>query len=254
MPDTNPVSYLPAATSVAALAMIASKAHEHTGGGVWWRGHASHDWQLVPHVFRTPEMAAKEKNLALRFLTKAGTRHGKCPDLNDVAGWMFLMQHYGLPTRLLDWSESILVAAYFASSELLDGDGEIWSLLPYHMNNEQLGTAEIPLPYNSKIQPLFQAAMGKAEIDKDQAVAVFPLESDARMLAQSGTYTIHSSGVPLDELANANKFLMRVLVPAAAKSTLAREIWNLGIRRSHLFPDLQNLSAELKEAEFDVNF
>lgn len=254
MPDTNPVSLLPPATGVAALAMIASQAHAHTGGGVWWRGHASREWQLVPHVFRTPEMAAKEKNLVLRFLTKAGTRYARCPDLKDAAGWMFLMQHYGLPTRLLDWSESILVAAYFACSEHSDRDGEIWSLLPYHLNNEQIGRAEIPLPYNSRIQPLFQAAMGKAEIEDDQAVAVFPLESDPRMLAQCGTYTIHSSRVPLDELPNAHKFLMRVPVPAAIKAALSSELWNLGIRRSHLFPDLQNLATELKEAKFDVNF
>ena len=234
--------------------MIAAQAHKITGGGVWWRGHASSEWQLIPQVFRTKEMAAKEKSLILRFLTKAGTRYPSCPSLNDNAGWMFLMQHYGLPTRLLDWSESILVAAYFACLDQSDRDGEIWCLLPYHLNNEKIGSAEIPLPYNTKIQPFFQAVMGKNEIEGDQAVAVFPLESDPRMLAQRGTYTIHSSPIPLNELPNAQKFLLRVPVPATLKATLSKELWNLGIRRSHLFPDLQNLAAELKEANFDINF
>jgi hypothetical protein len=254
MPDITSVPLLPPATGVAALAIIASQAHKATGGGVWWRGHAANEWVLRPGVFRTPEIAAAEKNLALRFLAKAGTRYPNCPTLSDNAGWMFLMQHYGLPTRLLDWSESILVAAYFACIDHSDRDGEIWCLLPYLLNKERIGNAEIPLPYNSKIQPLFQAAMGKDEIKDDQAVAVFPLESDARMLAQRGTYTIHSSSVPLNELPNAQTFLLRVPVPASYKANLSRELWNLGIRRSHLFPDLQNLAAELKEAKFDINF
>jgi hypothetical protein len=42
-----------------------------------------------------------------------------------IAG-LGIVQHYGYPTRLLDWSESALVAAFFACAERLDEDGEIW--------------------------------------------------------------------------------------------------------------------------------
>jgi len=252
--DSNDIPFLPNATDISTLARIGNKVQEMAVRDVWWRGHACCDWQLVPHVFRNDKRAANEKNLMLRFITKAATRHEDCPDPSDGAGWMFLMQHYGLPTRLLDWSESILVAAYFASTERLDQDGEIWSLLPYHLNNEQLGSPELPLPYSSHVRRFFEAAFGKATIDQDEAVAVVPLEADVRMLAQCGTYTIHSSNRPMDQLPHASKYLMRVPVPAKTKQSLAKELWNVGIRRSNLFPDLQNLAAELKERSLHATF
>ena len=55
-----------------------------------------------------------ELRLLRKFRARAHLRHHTCPDYFDYFGWLSLMRHYGLPTRLLDWSESPLVAAYFA--------------------------------------------------------------------------------------------------------------------------------------------
>jgi hypothetical protein len=48
------------------------------------------------------------------------------PDDEDIVGWWQLMQHYKAPTRLLDWSTSPYVAAYFAVTENPDKDGAVW--------------------------------------------------------------------------------------------------------------------------------
>ena len=106
----------------------------------WFRGHALDAWALLPRVRRdhTPE---QQRYLTNEFRPRAAMRYAHPPDADDYAGWLALMQHYGLPTRLLDWSRSPLVAAYFAtekchrhSSGEPAGDACIWALAPMELN------------------------------------------------------------------------------------------------------------------------
>ena len=75
---------------------------------VWFRGHANAAWTLVPSLYRPPYKLEHEPTLMTRFKQNA------LPLLNFRPGtsweWMFLMRHHGCPTRLLDWTESPLVA------------------------------------------------------------------------------------------------------------------------------------------------
>jgi hypothetical protein len=50
------------------------------------------------------------------------------PPQGDVVAWWILMQHHGAPTRLLDWTKSQYVAAYFAVRDHFDQDGIIWAV------------------------------------------------------------------------------------------------------------------------------
>ena len=80
---------------------------------MWWRGQVSRGtekdpWNLRPKVFRRKSSTGlSEGQLIQRFRERAATRHPRIP--SDKVDWLFLMQHYGLPTRLLDWSKSPLV-------------------------------------------------------------------------------------------------------------------------------------------------
>src|SRR5580765_7717482 len=80
---------------------------------LWFRGHRDSRWSLLPAIKRG-YLADDERNFSNRFRSRAGTRHEMLPNYDDLPSWLSLMQHYGVPTRLLDWTSSPLIALYFA--------------------------------------------------------------------------------------------------------------------------------------------
>ena len=87
---------------------------------VWFRGHGDKSWRLEPALSRQDKLAA-EIQLMKRFKQNAFQFLPHVPQ--GEWEWMFLMQHYGVPTRLLDWTESPLVGLYFALLEDCFKDG-----------------------------------------------------------------------------------------------------------------------------------
>jgi hypothetical protein len=216
----------------------------------WFRGHTQQkDRPLVASVHRYFN-AAEERQLVLQFQAGAVGRTSHCPAGDDFGSWLVLMQHYGLPTRLLDWTRSLIVAAYFAVvHEPINEDAAIWLLAPERLN------MLVPEPIDGicllnghvaapQVRSLAEAAFREVPC-KSELYAVLSQDLDMRVLVQSGAFTIHASGVPLDEHPRAQEFLARFDVPAASRTAFQEELSAMGARRSLLFPDLHNLAREL---------
>jgi hypothetical protein len=217
---------------------------------VWYRGEPSVEMILRPRVFREEKSARAESSNFVRFLIGARSRYASCPADDDFASWLALMQHYGVPTRLLDWSESVLVATYFSvSDERFDSkDGRIWLLNPGKLNEVTLGSAkQVCYLRAPQVQPLLHAAFRQDAGPIEQVVAVSAPELDLRLLLQHGRFTLHGSDHPLDEHEKRAEFLRKITIPAIAKQSIRRQLSWIGIRGSTLFPDLGSLARDIRE-------
>ena len=142
---------------------IAMKVHNEWRALPWWRGQPEPK-PLIAGVFRlNPSKFPPtfEQNLALQFMSRAPMRHANCPAHRDYAAWLFLMQHYRVPTRLLDWTESALFATFFAVEDKSSPVGELWVLNPVVLNQTQLGTAYLSVPEDPRVEPMFVGAFAQ---------------------------------------------------------------------------------------------
>lgn len=233
--------------SVAALLEALPRAFDHpTMRRDWFRGHSDAAWPLIPSVHRrySPK---DEVDLTATFRLKAPTRHSSCPANGDFARWLCLMQHFGLPTRMLDWTESPVVALFFAiTAEPKECPACLWCLSPADLNVISTGRSSVAVLAHDRVSALLQPAFLGGE-SPDTAVAVLGQDVDLRMTMQQACFTLHGGPTSLEALPNAETFLCKFSIPANARERLRKELWLLGMRRSALFPDIGNLAIELAQ-------
>src|SRR5712664_127790 len=117
-------------------------ARERTGtskGSAWYRGIHDGRHQLLPSLLRLRNRHHQaEMNMFADFWTMI-----EGVDISDNWQRLSFMQHYGVPTRLLDWTSDINIALYFAlnrPNSVKSGDPCIWVMNPFKLNELYCGT------------------------------------------------------------------------------------------------------------------
>ncbi len=239
-------------TDIHGLFNIAESTQNSFGSEVWWRGQSDLNRRLTPHVYREGKPFDLERTLAAKFIVMAPSRYAQCPINRDWPNWLFLMQHHGLPTRLLDWTESILIAAYFAVGKYPEEPAALWALLPGVLNELQVKTRALMSPGNPETKALFDAPFDRTTEKSDKIVAVMTNQIDSRMMVQLSGFTIHGSRSPLGSINKGAQFLVKYEIPATAKKKIKNQLGMVGIMEANLFPDLDHLASDLASRTYKL--
>jgi FRG domain len=240
----------------------------------WFRGHSRMHGTLTPSIFRPAfhdavlrtVRPALEMEMIYSFKRDAPTLSREpLPDMSDELGWLYVMQHYGAPTRLLDWTENLLVALYFAVLSNDEEDGEVWAMLPWALNEAAgIGWAMPLVEKDTRVRYLiaepfwngsYEALAAHHGLEQPQLrpVAFLPYRQFPRMLAQASTFTIHplpQEAHRIEDCLTDEKHLVRYRIPGEAKFDLRQKLASLGINHRVLFPDYEGLSRHvIRQAE-----
>jgi hypothetical protein len=215
---------------------------------LWYRGHGDYRWRLCPRVLRYRRCATRERAIALlsQFKQMAPRRLPHPLPSGDLE-WMQTAQHYGLPTRLLDWTMSRSVALYFACLHP-DVDGVVSLLDPLALNAASLAGQRVILDGKSEpetVAPYLYLGAPQDELGV-RTVAIAPPQSNERIACQKGTFTLHGShrlALTLEEAPT----LIAVPILRRHKRCLMRELRDTDTDRAALFPEPEHLCKHLCE-------
>lgn len=238
-------------SSIQDLLIELANDNEDYSGAIWYRGQADVAWNLIPGYLRLAA-APSESTLIKKFKQSAAMLLNNTP--KESFDWLFLMQHYGVPTRLLDWSESPLVALYFAvenHAEYENKNAALWSLRPSEMNkNAGINNADeaffIPSFEDIELSNYTVEALGQNTRTQLMPLATIATRNNARIQAQHGVFTIHHhENTPVENVGDSSH-VIKYTIPNDNKEEILKQLSLLGVTKFQLFPELASIGDIIK--------
>ncbi|WP_258832393.1 FRG domain-containing protein [Peribacillus frigoritolerans] len=217
-------------------------------GLVWFRGHSNSTYSLDSGLFRLKIGTQIKEYIELELqMFHYFKSLGYLQDLEERNDWtiVYSMQHHGLRTRLLDWSESFVVALFFATLGWNKGDCCIWMVNPEKLNQESIGVSQIKLPIKNDFIKKHSELNLKSR-------AIFPNKSNQRIVAQHGVFTVQGNSLkPLEsefgDILYKNGGLKKINLPMEIREDVYHFLRLNGINHFSLFPDLDGLSRHIND-------
>ncbi|MGE3819588.1 MAG: FRG domain-containing protein [Isosphaeraceae bacterium] len=213
--------------------------------GAFYRGHSNGKYQLIPSLLRNPGTPGTEHNLYHECFARANHLMA-----NESTSWQRLafFQHYGIPTRLLDWTESLGVALFFAVQDNPQKP-HIWIINAFMLNKGNKVSAEprILMPGLDVLPDYYDCFV---RVDKPSPwphnLPLFmqiPWTTE-RLRAQSGFFTFHPGPEEMEKVSS--DYARRVEIPDDAIPGVQRFLELAGISEYTVFPDFVGLADFLR--------
>jgi hypothetical protein len=227
-------------TSLADYIQIISSTVSGTGK-FWFRGHEEATHSLTPSALRYNKEEDRQTalNLMSDFKRVAEIRLERPPEPKDELKWAQIAQHYGLPTRLLDWTESATTALYFACLKP-DSDGVVFVLNPVDLNrrSDRLKPSILDPQRDEEIILRYLKSGARKAEHGNFPRAINPVWNSERLILQKGVFTLHGSRFSLDK--GKIPSLVAVLILREFKSQLLLQLQRVGVDEMTLFPELEH--------------
>lgn len=217
-------------------------------GHYFFRGVRDSSYALIPSIarqkwyceIRSADRIDSERSILNEFRNRSLGISGK----NYENSWecLALAQHHRLPTRLLDWSTSLLVALYFACERDIKSDGQ----LSEYTSDE----CAVYLAHSKETIPRTELCFDPLECNKVGFVAIPQVTQ--RLVVQRGIFSIDED--PLTSFDEAfenteNAHITKVLISGEIRSELHDTLYRFGVRRASIYPDLDGLSDEVRHMQ-----
>jgi hypothetical protein len=232
-----------------------------------FRGLSKKSHKLLPSLFRDIDATRDVDNSWKREVTVFSNVISNFPIFHPNSSrnsWEMLseMQHHGIPTRLLDWSGSFIVALYFALRKFDKQNTPcVWMLNPLKLNRESIKKSQVISVYSdSKFDYYKMFIIKKDESQPDRKsitfekpVAIFPIRSHPRIVAQNSFFTLHGTILkPMDEIYSTD-VVKRFDIPSDIIPDAKKLFKMINMNEFSLYPDLDGLGRHIKDKYFSEN-
>lgn len=218
----------------------------------WFRGNADLGDRLIPSALRYPRLSKRNRalNLLNDFKRFGELKLPKAPSANEEFKWIQLAQHYGLPTRLLDWTKNAAIALYFACEQEPKKDGAVFILNPIDLNREAFpkGARVFDPHQDAKLIKKYLMLDGSRDPKGLKTIALNPPWNSERIMLQQGVFTLHGSRrfILTDRQAPS---LVYLKIEKDYKAILLQELERVGINEMSIFPEAEHMCRYLKWRE-----
>jgi len=214
---------------------------------IWYRGQPNSENYLLPSLLLYENGIDKEKFLYdgfRKFTERLFQKHS--------SDWetLFEMQHYGIPTRLLDWSETFSIALFFAAyynnKNFPNSDAAVYLLNPVRLN-APLCINVLRIPDDQEHLEYSETYIEHRKPMHQSPIAIEPNFINGRMLAQRGMFTVHHNTIePIED--RFPEAIKKIILKKQLVKTALDFLELSNVNEYTVYPDIAGISGFLKDS------